>query len=420
MAPLIQKFKYHLSNPFVHNAGWLGVAELVNRIFRLSTTVILARLFTPNDYGILAILYTVLAFADVFTTGVGIGAKIIQVDQDELESTCNTAYWMNWILCSSVFLIQSFLSFPIAWIYQDHRLALPICVLGIKYLLIPIFKVQSSLIKRENRLKVSAVANVCQSIVSNMITIGLAFLGIGIWSVVWAVILSTFTRIIINYKNHSWRPPSSFQLTQWKAVAGFSLDILGVRLLEKLRLNIDYLIIGRFLGVEALGFYFFAFNAGIGISQNVINILISSLFPYLCEVREEIHKVKKRYLSSLKKIVMIVSPIILLQSLVIPLYVPFVFGLQWNNAIPVMRIICLSAIPLTISSSTTQLLNVLGKTRMNLIWSGFYFFYFTFAIFITVKIGLIAVAVAILIAQISTLIFSFWATNMLFRKMFVD
>lgn len=408
---MIQKLKHRLSNPFVRNASWLGAAELANRIFRLGTTVTLARMFTPHDYGLLALLYTVQSFADVFTSGVGIGAKIIQVEELQLKWICNTSYWMNWILCLTIFLIQCLLSLPIAWIYDDNRLILPICVLGIKYLLIPIFKVQSSLIKRENRLKIFALANASQSIVSNLITISLALLGMGIWSVVWATVLSMIPLIAINYRSHSWRPPSSFQLTQWKKIAGFSIDILSVRLLDKLRLNLDYLIVGRFLGVDALGLYFFAFNAGIGISQNVINILVSSLFPYLCEVRESIHQVKQRYFSSLRMIILVVVPIVLLQSFSAPFYVPIIFGSRWNDAIPILRLVCLSAIPLAVSFSVTQLLNALNKTRLNLIWNSFYTVVFAIVILIASKIGLMALAIAVLMTQTSTLLFSIWAIN---------
>lgn len=408
---MIQKLKHRLSNPFVRNASWLGAAELANRIFRLGTTVTLARMFMPHDYGLLALLYTVQSFADVFTSGVGIGAKIIQVEELQLKWICNTSYWMNWILCLAIFLIQCLLSLPIAWIYDDSRLILPICVLGIKYLLIPVFKVQSSLIKRENRLKIFALANAAQSIVSNLITISLALLGMGIWSVVWATVLSMIPLIMINYRSHSWRPPSSFQLTQWKNIAGFSIDILSVRLLDKLRLNLDYLIVGRFLGVDALGLYFFAFNAGIGISQNVINILVSSLFPYLCEVRESIHQVKQRYFSSLRMIILVVVPIVLLQSFSAPFYVPIIFGSRWNDAIPILRLVCLSAIPLAVSFSVTQLLNALNKTRLNLIWNSFYTVVFAIVILIVSKIGLMALAIAVLLTQTSTLLFSIWAIN---------
>ncbi len=416
MTQLIQEFKYRLSNPFIRNAGWLGTAELINRIFRLGTTVTLARLFSPNDYGLLALLYAIQSFSEVFTVGIGIGAKIIQVEEKDLESTCNTAYWMNWILFTLVFLIQALLSLPIAQAYQNNELALLICVLGTKYLLIPVYQVQAALIKRENRLKISALANACESIICNLITIGLALLGMGVWSVVWAILISIFPKIIINYRKHPWRPPAHFQLTRWQEITKFSLDILGVRLLDKLRFNLDYLIVGKFLGVEALGLYFFAFNAGIGISQNVINIVISSLFPYLCEVRGQIRKVKERYVSSLKKIIVIVELIVLVQIIAARFYVPIIFGSQWNSAIPILQIVCLSAIPMSITLSVTQLLNVTDDTRVNLIWNGFYTIIFSIALLVTVKMGLVAVAFTVLASQTLTLLFSFWAIGHAFKK----
>ncbi|MHC5831979.1 MAG: oligosaccharide flippase family protein, partial [Nostoc sp.] len=100
--------------------------------------------------------------------------------------------------------------------------------------------------------------------------------------------------------------------------------------------NIDYLIIGRFLGINALGIYYFAFNAGLGISQNVINAFTSALFPHLCAARGDLKELKERYFSSLKFTAIIVVPLILLQSSLAPFYVPIVFGQKWVTAVPIL------------------------------------------------------------------------------------
>jgi PST family polysaccharide transporter len=75
---LLSKLKLLLSNQLIRNASWLGGAELVNRIFRLVTTVMLARFFSSHDYGLAAIIYTINEFASVFPLRYGLGAKIIQ------------------------------------------------------------------------------------------------------------------------------------------------------------------------------------------------------------------------------------------------------------------------------------------------------------------------------------------------------
>ena len=82
---LANKIKTILSGQFIRNVGWLGLAELVNRVFRLGTTVTLARVFSTQDYGLMAVIYTVFDLATVFIFKGGIGAKIIQADEQELD-----------------------------------------------------------------------------------------------------------------------------------------------------------------------------------------------------------------------------------------------------------------------------------------------------------------------------------------------
>jgi O-antigen/teichoic acid export membrane protein len=240
------KIKQILSSPFIRNASWLGGAELANRVFRLATTVTLARTFTPQDYGLVAIIYSTYEVANVFTLKGGIGAKIIQADERDIEIICDTSYWLNWILCVSIFIIQVIAAFFIAHFYENNHLILLICTLALTYLILPIFMVQSALIQRENRLKAIALCNATQSMLSNISTVILALLGMGVWSVVLPIVLTTPVWIVITYRNHPWRPPKSFQLEQWQEVTSFAKNMLGVELLGKLRINIDYFLIGFF------------------------------------------------------------------------------------------------------------------------------------------------------------------------------
>ncbi|BAZ13301.1 probable polysaccharide biosynthesis protein [Calothrix sp. NIES-4071] len=414
---LIKKLKQILSGQFIRNVGWLGGAELANRIFRLGTTFTLARLFTPHDYGLVAAVFTTYEFTTVFTMRYGIGAKIIQASEEELKVICDTSYWLNWILCISLFVIQCVAAFPVAGFYQDNRVILPICVLALVYLMLPIFMVQSALIQRENRLKITALCNVTQSIVSNILTISMVLLGLGMWAVVLSTVLTTPVWIIINYMNHSWRPPKSFKLERWQEVANFSKDILGVELLGKVRGNIDYLIIGRFLGVNALGIYYFAFNAGLGISQNVMGTFTSALYPHLCAARGDFKQLKERFLSSLKSTAVIVVPLILLQSSLAPFYVPIIFGQKWVTAVPILVLICLSALPQPLSNATYLLLKAVGKTNMVLYWNLTYTVIFGISLLVAVKWGILGVAAAVFICQVVLQsVFSIWAIRYIFAK----
>ncbi|RMF22245.1 MAG: lipopolysaccharide biosynthesis protein, partial [Cyanobacteria bacterium J083] len=361
------KLKKILTNRFLRNAGWLGSAELVNRIFRLGTTIVIARAFTEEDHGLMAIIYTTYEFATILPLKGGIGSKIVQAKAEELEAICNTAYWLNWLVCSVVFIVQCCAAFLIAWFFKDNKLILPLCTVALVYFIYPFFLVQGALIERENRLKVTATCYAVQGMISNIITAILALLGMGVWAVVWSIVLGAPVWMIILLRQQKWRPKKFSGFQHWRKILAFAKNILGIEILNKLRMNIDYLIVGKFLGIEALGLYYFAFNAGSGITMNVINSLIWPLFPHLCSVRENFKNLQKQYFKSVKTIALIVIPLVLLQSSLAPLYVPIVFSEKWVKAIPILIMICLSVIPRVFSLASNQLLNAVDKTRITLI-----------------------------------------------------
>jgi len=413
---IFPKLKKILSNQFIRNLSWMGLAEVIPRIFRLGVTVVLARYLTSYDYGLAAIVLMAGEFTRVFTN-IGIGTKIIQADQQNLESLCNSAYWLNWIIYPGLFVIQCLAAFPISWFYHDSLLILPICVTAIPYLTWPIASVQCSLIIRENRLKICAINNVINNLVNYLFSIIFAFLGMGLWSIVLPGVLASPIAIYIYCTNHSWRPNTGFTTKRWNEILGFGKNMLGVDLLTTLRNNLDYLIIGRFLGVKELGLYFFGFNAGLGISLSVITALKTVIFPHLCASQSDRVNFKKRYLSSIQTISFIIIPLVLLQSSLAPLYVPVIFGQKWVVAVPVLVMICLSAIPRPFADAAAQLLVAIGKPNLELRWNILFTAIFTGALLIGVHWQAIGVATSVLLVHVIFLpLFTLWATRYVFHK----
>ena len=414
---MIDKFKAIFSGKYLRNVGWLGGAELFNRIFRLGATVTLARVFSTEDYGLMAFVYTTFDIASIFTFKHGISAKIIQAEEKHITTIANTSYWLNWFMCIAIFLLQCAASFPIAYFYDNNKLILPLCASALVYLTFPLFMVNSAIIERENRLKVTAMCHAGQSFVSNLIIVILTLLGMGIWSIVLAMLLSNPVWIFITWKYSSWRPPRKFNLEGWQEITNFGKNLLGVELLNKLRMNFDYLIVGKFLGVEALGSYFFAFNAGSGITTNVVYALNSALFPHLCEVRENRDKLKKQYYSSLKSNALILVPLVLLQSSLAPVYVPIIFGEKWISAVPILIMICLSVIPRSFAWTTSILLNTVNKTQVSLYLDLIFTVVFIASILIAINWGIYWVAAAVLLSHAIVLpIIGIWSIRHVFHE----
>lgn len=412
---LINYLKQKLSSQFIRNLGWLSGSEVIIRVFRLGTTVILAHFLTAYDYGLAAVVLTTNEFAQVFTQ-FGIGTKLIQVEEDKLDALAISAYWLNWLIYSSLFVLQCLASFAIARFYHDNRLILPICTIALVYLAIPIAYVQAILIQRENRLKVFALTNTLQVTLDNLLTATFAFLGFGMWAIVLPKVLVTPIWIVVNYKYHSWRP-KGFSTQHWGEIIRFGRSVLGIELMKTLRNNLDYLIVGWFISIEELGIYYFAFNAGLGISLSFINAISSALFPHLCAARSNWLKFQQRYFSSLKTIALIIIPVVILQSSLAPIYVPIIFGNKWSVAIPILILICLSAIPRPFADAASQVLLAIDKPNLDLLGNFLFTIVFAIGLLIGVHWHVVGVATSVLLTHfIFQTLFTLWTTQHVFKQ----
>lgn len=393
---LINRFKSLFSSQYILNLGWLGGAELAQRIFRLATTVTIARLFSATDYGMVSAIYSVFEFVNVVSMRGGISAKIIQADDEELDEVCDAAHSLNWLFMGSIFIIQCLLAYPISLFYQDTQLALPICALGLSYLIMPNFTIKAAILERQNKLQVRAWGVAAQALASNLIIVILAWRGAGVWSVVCAIVLSYLVWIPIINRAIDWEPKQFPYFNRWKSILSFGGKRLGVDLLGRFREDADYLIVARFLGLEALGIYFFAYSAGIGISQGVTRSLSTAWYPYFCEARRDKVLLKERFFKSLKTIAMTVLPLVALQSCLAPFYVPIIFGEKWVDAIPILILICMSAVPMAMARSTSRLLQAVDKIGLDIAWNTVFTIIFIGALTLAVQKGVLTLAITVL------------------------
>lgn len=168
---------------FIRNIGWMGVGEVGIRVSRLLATVLLARLLSPRDYGLAAIVLTSGELVRVFTRN-GIGDKIVQADAEDVQEICQTAWSLNWLIGFTLFFVQIIGSFVIGSFYNDNALILPIIVVSFSYLIYPLSMVQTALVRRQNRLKFYSMTNLAAVVTDNLLTGIFALMGMGMWAIV--------------------------------------------------------------------------------------------------------------------------------------------------------------------------------------------------------------------------------------------
>lgn len=398
----LRRFRDHFHNDrFVRNLGWMGIGELGIRLSRLVTTVLLARLLTPHDYGLAAIVLMTTEFIRVFTRN-GIGDKIVQADSREVEDLCQTAWCLNWLVGISLFAIQFCGSFLVARFYSDSSLILPIMLIGGTYLVYPLAMVQTALVRRENRFKIFSLVNLAQVVSDNILTSLLALNGWGQWAIVLPklVVAPIWVGMILNYE--PWRPAPGFTLLHWSKIFGFGSRILAVELLNVFRENVDYLMIGRLLSLRALGVYYFAFNAGLGFSLSVINAIGVSLYSDLCDIRSQPDLLRRRFGDNIRTTSLVMMPLVLLQCSLAPLYVPVLFGSTWvaAGALPILMLICLSALSRPFANASSMLFRAVGLPQVDLHWNMVFTAVLILAILLGTLGGILGVAVAVAVVHL--------------------
>jgi len=396
------------SDAFLSGAGWLGMAQVIGRIFRLLTTLIVARLMTPEYFGLAAIALASNELAHVVAR-FGTSAFIVQARDEQLHNSKHIANALNWVIGIFLFTLQCAAAYPIALWYGAPEVFWPICVLALSYLIMPLGEMHAALNQRNNHLDALAKGDIFQAIGDSILTIILAVAGFGVWALILPKVLVVPLWIIPQRRRVKYvaKWPKDWALT--RTIVRFGRQVLGVELLTIFRTNIDVFIVGSTLGVNALGIYFFAMNAGLGITRSLLSALSRALYSYLCGSTDE-RPIRERFKRGLLLVLLVVVPWVALQASAAQWYVPVIFGTQWveHGAVPILIIFCLAGIPLALNESASQYLRATGRTKQDLNWYLPFTVLYTTALLIGVQWGIVGAALSVLIIYIINTPVYYW------------
>ena len=320
-----------------------GSAEAATRVVRLVAILIVARQISPVMLGTAALALSLFELIRVLTN-VGIGQRIIVASDDELESICRAASRLFGIVCIGVMLIQWGVSVIAYQAFDLGEAALMLAVLSLVYPMMPAGLVQIFLAMRAQRMSATARVVAAQNIADSILTIALAILWPSAWAIVLPKLLTAPVWLVLARRTYQWAPDRSVSGASTKAFAVFGPAILGSALLDATRLNADKLLVGALLGTEALGLYYFAFNAGLGITQSLVSACNLVLFPHLAKISGSAieYEFRRAFIGGLA----VLTPIVAAQTLLAPIYVPILFGENWNASTPYLVLLAFAALPL--------------------------------------------------------------------------
>ena len=336
------KAQIHSVIELISNAAWLLSAELIAKISRIFTIVILAAQLSPTSYGTAMLA---LAFHDVFglLLRAGVGSQIINCKPEQLTSFAKNGVIIQWAVCLTIAIGQFTSAGYLSSLYDNENIIILLQIMAVIYLLYPWVSIKIFLLQRENKMRWFSIRNGLCVIIENCTIAISALLGADILSVALGKIAFSIFWLLLFYFSPVKSYGVEFNISIIKQMLKTSGKLFNTEFLRGIRLHADTFIAGKLLTPELFGFYTFAKNAGVGLSQSISQVYIGALYPYLCKLER-----KGQLLLQEKKVFVIslgVGFLFVIQALIAPIYVPILFDEKWSSAIPIITVLCLAALP---------------------------------------------------------------------------
>jgi len=391
-------------NSRIFNSGLFAVSSSVIRfICSMTSALVLARLLTPEDFGIVGMVLPLLALVNVFSDG-GVSQYTLQ-SKDVNNTQLTQTFWVGAFFCTLLFVVVAALSPLIANLYNENRLVLICLVLSLTLLLNAFTLQHNALVKRCFRQDLHAIAEISSACVSTATGIVVAFYGGAYWALVAIPLSKVITHAIIIWCLTGWVPRFiTLDKAEVKKLLLFGWYISFTALIIGLGRNIDKVLIGINQGAVELGYYTLAYSL---ISVPLIQILgpIGGVaVPYL---RQE-HGQSESLILAIKRVVTLIGlsivPAVLWAALLADELISLFLGDKWLLSVEIFWYLAMASIPMALYIPANWVLFANGQVNKNATWSVIALGPLLIAYFLGLQWGAVGVAKCYAVAQCCLLI----------------
>lgn len=340
---------------------WSAVQKYSGLIVQLVVTAILARLLSPEDFGVIAIATVIIAFF-VLLTDMGIGPAIIQrkdLTKDDLNSLFSFGIYGG-IVLSLLFLG---LSYPIAAFYKEVSLV-PVCqILSINLLFSAWNIVPNALMMKNKLFKLVAMRTLALQVICGIASVVVAYNNGGLYTLLIAPVVTAFCMFFLNYHQFPLQFTLKVHTASLKKIMAFSTFQFLFNFINYFSRNLDKLIIGRYYAMNDLGYYEKSYRLMMLPMSYVTNVISPVMHPILSSLQNDYEELADKYNKIIRILLIISFPIGVFLYFAADDVILIIYGNKWTDAIPVFQILALSLPLQMILSTTGAIYQAAGKTN---------------------------------------------------------
>lgn len=350
-----------LERTSVRGAAITGGGQLCKFLLRFGSTAILARLLTPEDYGLVAMTAVIVGFAGVFKDA-GLTSATVQ-RRDISHEQISMLFWINAAVGCLLALLLVAIAPLVAAFYDEPRLRAVTMALATTFVFGGISVQHQALLRRQMRFKALAVIEIVSMIAGIVTGVLMAYVGYGYWSLVGLSIAMSLVGAIGAWTTLRWLPGLPRRRSGAGPLLRFGGDVLSFNVVNYFSRQSDTLLIGWFWGPVALGFYDRAYNMLLLPIRQINGPLAAVAVPTLSRARSKPDQFRRFYLSSLQLVTSITVPLVVALTLYADEIVRIWLGPDWSRCAVLFRLLALAAAIGAISNPMGWLLVSLGHTR---------------------------------------------------------
>ena len=356
-----------MNNKVISATKWSGITEIVAKLVNPITTMVLARVLTPDSFGVVATISVVISFAEIFTD-TGFQKYIIQhefKDINEQLENVNVAFWSNCFVSIFLWIIIALLRNQIAEIVGYPELGAVLLVSCVSIPLSGFSSIQIALLKRNFDFKTLFYVRIASLFLPLLITIPVALICRNFWALIIGTIANNILTAIILVSKSVWRPKLYYSFIQLKEMLGYTIWTMMETILVWLTLYLDLLIVGKVLDSYYLGIYRTSIALVNQITNIVVGILVPVLFSALSRFQHDKQGFIRTFLVFQKNAALIVFPLSVGIFIYRALLTDVMLGTNWYEAIPFIGIWGLMNAPvLIISNMASEAYRAMGKPHI--------------------------------------------------------
>jgi PST family polysaccharide transporter len=335
-------------------------------VISMAATVVLARLLTPQDYGLVGMVVIVTGFVLLFKD-LGLSSATIQ-KEDLSRQQVDTLFWVNVALSVFITLLTMGLAPLVAWFYGEPRLTAITVVFAVGFLFGGLAVQHEALLRRQMRFTALAVTDFVSLGAGLAVGIPLAWYGAGYWALVVNQLVTGLVYAACVWAACGWRPGPPRRGSGVRPMLAFGSNLTGFTVVNYFARNLDNMLIGRYWGSVQLGLYAKAYQMLLLPIDQINTPITAVAMPALSRLTGEPERYRQAYVRLVEKVAMVTMPLVAYMVVTSDWVVRVVLGPQWGETALIFSILGIAGVVQPVASTTGWLFVSQGRTREMLRW----------------------------------------------------